>query len=226
MSISNDYIEATLRQYYDLKSENKLVEAREVLVAAAERNSFAAKLELARFLCRIPDLRMPQNERYVKAEALYKDCICQLDLPCKVTAHIAHEMADLYSKQNRPLACLGALLMVKRHGLEIPDDELAECKDKLHRIDINNPGTPQDAFLLGQELYLAGMAGSMAEYFLRVASDSSDDLIRGMAFLLLADHYDRMEDSLFYKEQAIRCYRLAKENGYPDYIAPHKNRTT
>ena len=226
MNTSNDYVEATLRQYYELKSENKLDEAREVLVAAAESNSFAAKLELARFLRQTPGLRMPQNERYMRAEALYKDCVCQLDLPSKVTAHIAHEIADLYSKQNRLLACLGALLMAKRHGLKIPDDELAECKNKLHGIDVNNPGNPQDAFLLGQELYLADRAGSMAEYFLRVASDSNDDLIRGMAFLLLADYYDRMEDSPFYKEQAIRCYRLAKENGYPDYISPNKKRTT
>lgn len=221
ISNDNDHVESSL---YELKAESKLDEAREVLAAAAESNTFAAKLELARFLRQTPALSMPQKERFAKAEKLYKSCMCQLDLPSVVTAEIAHELALLYSVENRPLACLGFLLKARRHGAKISDDELEKCKKQLHKIDINSPGNAQDAFVLGRELYLVGTADAMAEYFLRVAADSND-LISGVACLTLADHYDRLsKDNPVYKKEALQYYQLAKERDILTISLPAKKR--
>lgn len=221
ISYSNDFTSTTLQNYHSLKNENKWEEAKQELEYASNCSCLPAKVELARFLRNTPALNMSQAERYAKAEALYLEIIEQFNLPNNVTARIAHELAVFYSSLKRPIACLAFLLMAKRYGFNVSDGELDICNKQLHEVDINTPGNAHDAYVLGIELYLDGTFNQMTEFFLRVAAESTDAGIRGMAYLTLADFYDsQSRDNPSYIDDALRCYKLAKKNGYPEYISP------
>lgn len=217
---TNQYASSMLKEYESFLAKNDWEKAKCVLETAVSCNCISAKIELARFLQNTPELEISKQERFTNAEALYIDVLTQGELPNNTIAVVARELASLYGAMNRPIAFLAFLLMARRHGALISEDELELCKRQLHEIDINDLGRAQEVYALGFELYLLdGMFDRLSEYFLRVASEANDGLIKGMAYLTLADFYEcKSNSNPFYREEAIRCYRLAKENGFPEYL--------
>lgn len=215
---------AELMDCYSTCMEKRDYEAtRAVLEYGVDCSSLAATLELARLLKNTPQLNMPQQERLARSEKLLRGILNTLELPDRIMATSAAEMASLCEIQNRPVGCLGWLLTARRYGQQVPQDKLDWCRKKFRNLDINSlSDNVQDCYTLGYELWLTGEF-RFAEMFLREATSASNRELAGRSYYALADLYreHRLESGFFEREAAI-CSRLADENGYAQYLTLKK----
>lgn len=211
-----------MARYASCKGKQDWEGAKAILEYGADCCYLPAKLELARLLRSAPALKMPQNQRFARAESLYRELLCTIDLPERAAASVALELGTLYGDcLNRPVGCLAMLLQAKRHGANVPNKDIELCRHRLNRMDINTFGcNARDAYELGSELCLAGGSTRLAEFFLREAAETDDRTLRGMACLALADFYnDHQQTYRTYRGEAARCYRLAADCGFPDCLS-------
>ena len=213
---------AELMDCYSTCMANRDYEAaRAVLEYGVDCSSLAAALELAQLLKNTPPLNMSQQERFARSEKLLRGILNTLELPDRIMATSAAELASLCEIQNRPVGCLGWLLAARRYGQQVPQDKLDWCRKKLRKLDINSlSDNIQDCYTLGYELWLTDEF-RFAELFLREAASSSDRELAGRSYYALADLYraHRQESSFFEREAEI-CSRLADENGCAQYLTP------
>lgn len=209
-----------MQNYRFFAAEKNWAAVHETLLYGVECSHIPAKLQLARLYKDCTLLGIPQQERYAKSEFHYRGILNLSDLSAKATAAICMELAELYSYMKRPVAVLGMLLRAKRCGANVPDREVDHARQLLLHLDVNDFGKyPADAYELGLELNLAGGSARLTELLLREATESPDKRIRGKAALALADFYnDRRSESSIYASEAARHYRMAAENGYPEYL--------
>ncbi len=212
-----------MQHYRILAAEKNWIAAHETLLCGIECAHLPARLELARLYKDCALLGIPQQERFRKAEMHYRWILNLLDLSDKVSATISMELAELYSYMKRPVGVLAMLLRAKRLGVNMPEREVDHARQLLNNLDVNDFGkSAQDAYDLGIELIWAGGGARLTELLLREASESGNKLIRGKASLALADFYnDRRGENYFYASEAARCYSMASEAGYPEYLSRH-----
>lgn len=213
-----------MASFRDHAAAKRWIEAHDVLIYMVQCGNLQAKLELARLYKDCTLLGIPQQERYRKAEFYYNSILNLLDLPDKVTATISMELAELYSFMKRPVGMLAMLLQAKLYGMNVPEREVDHARQLLMNLDINDFGkSARDAYTLGLTLSMAGGSVRLTELLLREASESTTEkLIRGKAFLALADFYnDRRNENYIYAGEAARCYRQATEAGFPEYLSRH-----
>lgn len=202
------------------------------LVEAYKCGHLPAKFEYAKYLIHTPQLALSQAERYAKAERMLLELINLLDMPNEFVSTVSMELAHLYSDYlDRPVGALGYLLVAKKHGAKISDDELKRLQKKLTRADVNQMGAnPYDTYILGMGLLREGGAFRMAEFFLRETVDRSAlnpkmSQIHGSAVLALADLYNAYRnESAFYMEECARLYEEARKFNYPEYIRKPKKK--
>ena len=202
--------------YNTLAEAQKWTEAYETLKFGVESGYLPAKLLLARLYKDCLFLGIYQEERYKRAEALYKE-ILNLDLSDKRTGLLCLELADLYGRMQRVVGMMGMLLRARRVGISVSQRDIDYAQHMLSNLDINEfARSTKDALLLATELSIAGSGERLTELLLREASDSGS----GEAALMLADFYnDRRNESNIYASEAKRYYRMAAENGYPEYLS-------
>lgn len=205
-----------IQNYRSFAAEKNWVAAHETLLYGAECSHLPSKLELARLYKDCLFLGVNQEERYKRAETLYKE-ILNLDLSDKSTGLLCLELADLYSRMQRVVGMMGMLLRARRVGISVPQRDIDYAQHMLSNLDINEfARSTKDALLLATELSIAGSGERLTELLLREASDSGS----GEAALMLADFYnDRRNESNIYASEAKRYYRMAAENGYPEYLS-------
>ena len=208
-------------QYIRHKKLSERERAKAILEYAAECSYLPAEVELANLYKTTPELNIPHAERYRKAEHIYLRCLNILDLSDDMTAKIALELADLYGNyMKQPIGGLAMLLRAKRLGEIVPDRTLETCHRQIAQMDINDFGKDTwSAFSLASELLLLGTADRFVELLLRECVESHNQSLRGRAALSLADFYnDRQTECAAYRKEAERYYRIACENGFPEYL--------
>lgn len=210
-----------MENYRTLTAQKQWMEARDVLVYGVECGHLPAKLELARLYKDCTLLNIPQQERYAKSEYYYRNILNLLDLPDRAAANISVELAELLAFMKRPIGVLAMLLRAKRLGAHVPDHDVDHAKKLLVGLDVNSFGkSPLDAYELGLELNSVGGSEQLTELLLREASESTNKLIRGKALLALAEFYnERRSENHVYAGEAARCYRMAAETGFPEYLS-------
>lgn len=210
-----------MQNYRNLVDDKNWTEAHDVLLYGVQCAHIPARLELARLYKECTFLGIPQKERYMKSEFHYRGIMNLLDLSDKATATICMELAELYSYMKRPVGVLAMLLRAKRYGMNVPDREVDHARQLLSNLDINDFGkSARDAYDLGIELSLAGGSVRLTELLLREATETDNKLIRGKAALELANFYNSYRnENYIYATEADRCYRIAAEAGYPEYIS-------
>ena len=112
------------------------------------------------------------------------------------------------------------LLRAKRLGRAVPERTLETCRRQIAQMDINDFGKDtRSAFDLASELLLLGTADRFVELLLRECVESHKPSLRGHAALSLADFYnERQTECGAYRKEAERYYRIACENGFPEYL--------
>lgn len=195
--------------------------AKNILEEAVKANHLPAKLELARFLARTPELGFPGKERYLRAERLYREVLNVPELPDSMMAEAALGLGRLYGDYlARPVGCLAMLLMAQRYGADVSQREVELISHKISRMDVNSfGGNRQDAYDLGLELAMTGKSTRTAELFLREAAASASPAMAGHAYLALAELYRRdMNQYPEHGKEAVRCANAAAEKGFPEYL--------
>lgn len=208
-------------QYICHKKQKEWEKAKAVLEYATECSYLPAEIELANLYKTTPELGIPHAERYCEAEHIYHRVLNILDLSAEMTATITLELADLYGNyMKRPIGGLAMLLRAKRLGKNVPDRTLETCRRQIAQMDINDFGKDtMSAFDLASELLLLGTADRFVELLLRECVESHKSSLRGRAALSLADFYnDRQTEYATYRKEAERYYRIAHENGFPEYL--------
>lgn len=209
-----------MQNYRALMAEKNWTAAHEVLLHGVDCAHIPAKLELARLYKDCTLLGIPQQERFGKAEMLYRG-ILNLDLSDKDTGIICVEVAELYSYMKRYVGMMAMLLQAKRFGVDVPERDVDQARKILLNLDIREYGrSARDAYDLANELIMAGGSERLTELLLREATESNNKLIRGKAALALADFYnDQRSENHIYADEANRYYRMAAEAGYPEYLS-------
>lgn len=208
-------------QYIRHKKLSEWQKAKEILEYAVECSYLPAEIELANLYKTTPELNIPHAERYRKAEHIYHRVLNVLDLSDDMTAKIALELADLYGNyMKQPIGGLAMLLRAKRLGRAVPERTLETCRRQIAQMDINDFGKDtRSAFDLASELLLLGTADRFVELLLRECVESHKPSLRGHAALSLADFYnERQTECGAYRKEAERYYRIACENGFPEYL--------
>lgn len=160
--------------YESFKAGRDYENAKAVLDYGIRSGYLPAKLEMARLLKNTPQLAMTQKERYAQAEKLYREILNVLDLSDRAAGAVSMELAGFYGTINRPVACLGAMLKARRLVFSVPEKDIALCRRRLNRMDINAfCENPRDCYDLGSELALAG-AFKFGEWLLRESCSSRD----------------------------------------------------
>ena len=205
--------------YKAYKASGEIENAKAVLEYGTACAYLPAKLELARFLLKTPQIKISQIERYSRAETLYRDVQNTLDLSSKVYAQIAVELAWLCEATNRPVGCLGNLLKAKRYGYEVQEKDIELCRRRLMRKDIYSlGGNSQDALDLGYELSLVGNF-KYAEFFLREATEAKHTIVAGQACLYLADLYlEHSAECKNHRQEAQKYYHRSAEELFPEVL--------
>lgn len=208
-------------QYVRHKKLKEWEKAKAILEYAAECSYLPAEIELANLYKTTPELNIPHSERYRKAEHIYHKVLNILDLSDGMTAKIALELADLYGNyMKQPIGGLAMLLCAKRLGKTVPERTLETCRRQIAQMDIHDFGKDTwSAFTLASELLLLGTADRFVELLLRECVESHNQSLRGRAALSLADFYnDRQAECAAYRKEAEHYYRIACENGFPEYL--------
>lgn len=208
-------------QYRTLAMEEQnWIAAYDILQYAVQCAHLPAKFELARLLRDCPYLGIVQNERYARSELYFRNLMNLLQISSQDTATIAMELAELLGYMKRPVGKLAMLLCAKRNGAVVPQCEVDDIRQQLMKLDISDFGrSTRDAFDLATELSFAGGSERMIELLLREASESNNRSIRGRSLLALAEFYNDRRGNDIYASEADRCYRLAAEGGYPEYLS-------
>lgn len=221
--VNNNYLSMSelMDQYEHHKKLSEWGKAKAILEYAVECSYLPAEIELANLYKTTPELNIPHAERYRKAEHIYHRVLNVLDLSDDMTAKIALELADLYGNyMKQPIGGLAMLLRTKRLGRAVPERTLETCRRQIAQMDINDFGKDtRSAFDLASELLLLGTADRFVELLLRECVESHNQSLRGRAALSLADFYnDRQTECAAYRKEAERYYRIACENGFPEYL--------
>ncbi len=189
------------------------------LEQAAQSEYIPGKLALARFLADTPQPSMPTGVRLAQAERLYRELLNLLDLPVATEISAALELAALWEDRN-PIGHLGCLLRAKRLGHPLPDRDIEAGLRRLIHLDIHSLGQdPESAYHLGAELCQTERFAPFAELFLREACEASDPALSGRAFLALARWYEANAEGFpYHRQEAVRCYHLAEQQGFSDIL--------
>ena len=211
--------------------------AYKLLEYAIQCGSLYAYLECGRFLRTTPGLSMTQSERYLRCEKILLELLNLLEVPHRLLAAGALELALLYDEcLRRPAGALARYLQALRYGAKADRKNLDRLRQQLNRTDINKLiTTGVDALCLGHELALVGTAPRLTEFFLREAVDiAAEEMSRkstaaicryGQAGLELADFYDQqLADSAghaseTYRMERDKLYAHARTHGYPEYLS-------
>lgn len=210
-----------MEQYIRHKKLKECEKAKAILEYASECCYLPAEIELANLYKTTPELNIPHFERYQKAEHIYRRVLNILDLSDDMTAKISLELADLYGNyMKQPIGGLAMLLRAKRLGEIVPDRTLETCRRQIAQMDIHDFGKDTwSAFALASELLLLCTADRFVELLLRECVEAHNPSLRGRAALSLADFYnDRQTECTAYRKEAERYYRIACENGFPEYL--------
>ena len=222
------------------KSDPEL--AFEIGAYAVQSGSITAKLEYSRFLRTAHSLKMPPAERYEKARRILLELLNRLDLPQKIGAQAATELAELYEDcLHRPVGALAWSLYAQRLGVPVDEARMDALLEKLENMDINHLGdNPEDALRLGMELQYQDNAPRMTELFLREAADrawenmsagkSDAKNLYGQACLALGEFYETQlqrcpaHERKIYRRERDNMYAAARANGFPAYASWRENR--
>lgn len=210
--------------------------ANEILLYAVQSDYIPAKFEYSKFLRCVPILKMPQKERYKKAETLLLELLNLVEVSDKFIANVAFELGTLYADcLRRPVGALSLFLYAKRMGADVEQYRLTELQRKLEIMDINQLGNNSvDSLRLGQELHYVGSTPKLTEFFLREAADKAAvemnkgkrgaRMLYARACLALGDFYDDMisvcsqHEKTFYNVERDKLYIEARKYGYPEYL--------
>lgn len=186
---------------------------------AASVNNLTAKFHLACFFRDTPELEMPQSERYLRSERLFRELENTLNKSKDLEA-VSREMSVLYQYQKMPVSFLGYELRAY-HLSKTPDpQQLSLIERSINKIDLSTlEDDPHGTAVLGIECLREVKLQKAGIYLLREAVKYGDK--HGIYALLLGDF---LEDnaSIDDKSNLAAVYKtIAEQRGNPDILRRH-----